>query len=106
MTPKRPDPLHWLWFAFGGRLPDRYLEWVWRDATARTWLLRYAVRILVRTVPLLVAGYFVLTLLSVPSSAVVAALVISLAFVLYMTLTSAGEFRRAWLTQHHLRLRR
>ncbi|TDQ00875.1 DUF5313 family protein [Labedaea rhizosphaerae] len=105
-APRRPDPLHWLWFAFGGRLPDRYHEWVWRDATARGWVVRYGLRMLVRTLPLLVGAYFLMVALTVPRGAAVGAVLIALLFVLYMTLTSAGEFRRAWLVQHHMRLRR
>jgi uncharacterized protein DUF5313 len=40
----RPDPVRSLWYAFGGRLGARYLEWVLRDNTARTRWLRQAVR--------------------------------------------------------------
>lgn len=98
--------MHWLWFALGGRLPERYRDWVWRDATTRWWVVRYATRVLVRTAPLLVAGYFLLALLPIPPWQIVFVLLFALAFVLYMTLTSAGEFRRVWLAQHHLRLRR
>lgn len=54
MTAKlnRPDPIHWLWYAVGGRLPDRYREWVLHDVTARTWVLRHAARSSVLLVPL------------------------------------------------------
>ncbi|WP_233575877.1 DUF5313 family protein [Saccharopolyspora rhizosphaerae] len=49
--PKRPDPLRWTWYAFGGRLPDRYGEWVLHDVTCRTWVLRHAARSLVQISP-------------------------------------------------------
>lgn len=41
---RRPGPLHWLWYAFGGRLPQAYRGWVLHDATCRTWRLRHLVR--------------------------------------------------------------
>lgn len=41
---QRPDPVRWLWYALGGRLPDRYREWVWHDVTTSTWLWRHGVR--------------------------------------------------------------
>lgn len=41
---KRPNPLLWVYYAFGGRLPDRYREWVLADATSRIWLLRAVLR--------------------------------------------------------------
>lgn len=42
--PRRPGPLRWLWYAAGGRLPDRYRSWVLHDTTCRTWHLRHLVR--------------------------------------------------------------
>jgi|SRR3954452_4214662 hypothetical protein len=41
---QRPDPLHWLWYAFGGGLPERYSTWVLYDTTASTWVLRHLLR--------------------------------------------------------------
>ncbi|GAA2351293.1 hypothetical protein GCM10009854_31310 [Saccharopolyspora halophila] len=49
--PKRPDPLRWLWYAFGGRLPERFREWVLHDVTCRTWALRHTARSLVQISP-------------------------------------------------------
>ena len=40
-----------MWYAFGGKLPARYRDWVLRDATARTWLLRAVLRGLVQVTP-------------------------------------------------------
>lgn len=48
---KRPNPLLWVWYCFGGRLPQRYRDWVLRDATSRVWLLRAVVRGLVQITP-------------------------------------------------------
>lgn len=41
---RRPDPVRWLWYAFGGSLGPRYSAWVLRDTTARTWVLRHVAR--------------------------------------------------------------
>ena len=41
---RRPGPLLWLFYAAGGRLPERYREWVLRDVTGRRWMLRHFVR--------------------------------------------------------------
>lgn len=57
---RRPDPLRWLWYAVGGRLPARYRGWVLHDTTCRTWHLRHFARTAA-----------VLTLLSVPLALVV-----------------------------------
>jgi hypothetical protein len=45
---RRPGPLRWLWYAFGGGLPERYRAWVHHDTTARTWILRHVVRTMVQ----------------------------------------------------------
>jgi hypothetical protein len=47
----RPDPLRWIWYVFGGRLPRRYSGWVLHDNTARTRWLRQAVRGVAQIVP-------------------------------------------------------
>jgi hypothetical protein len=44
----RPNPLRWLWYAVGGRLPDTYREWVLYDLTRRTWVFRHFARALVQ----------------------------------------------------------
>jgi hypothetical protein len=43
---ERPSVLLWLRYAFGGRLPSRYHDWVWHDLTSQDWRLRVAGRIL------------------------------------------------------------
>ena len=55
----RPDPFHWLAYAFGARLPARNREWVLYDVTTRTWWLRHLLRATVQLVPLLVILYVV-----------------------------------------------
>jgi fatty acid desaturase len=57
---RRPDPLRWIWYAFGGTLGPRYREWVLRDLTGRTRWKRQVVRAVVQVVPLAVALLLVL----------------------------------------------
>jgi fatty acid desaturase len=52
---RRPDPVRWIWYAFGGTLGTRYREWVLRDLTGRTRWERQIVRAVVQVVPLAVA---------------------------------------------------
>ena len=48
--PRRPGPLRWLWYAFGGGLPRRFDAWVLYDTSTRTWFLRHVARALVQLV--------------------------------------------------------
>ncbi|HEX3816033.1 MAG TPA: DUF5313 family protein [Mycobacteriales bacterium] len=59
----RPNPLQWLWYSFGGRLPQRYREWVLSDVTGPTWFLRFCSGVLLKVMPLAVAVGLVLALL-------------------------------------------
>jgi hypothetical protein len=45
---RRPNPLWWLWYALGGKLPERYSPWVLHDTTTRTWVLRHISRAMVQ----------------------------------------------------------
>ncbi len=47
----RPNPVLWIWYAYGGRLPQRHSEWVLHDVSARTWMVRHALRSLVQLSP-------------------------------------------------------
>ena len=71
MAVKRPNPLLWLWYALGGKLPDRYREWVLHDATTPTWLARRVIRRLVFMVPILALLYVLLTVILDFSSTIV-----------------------------------
>ena len=46
--PRRPDVLHWLWYAMGGALPARFSPWVLHDTSTRTWAARHVLRSLVQ----------------------------------------------------------
>lgn len=97
----RPSAWQWLRFTYGGRLPDRYRDWVLYDATCRTWLLRYAMRIVVQTLPWLVVVFVGLTVFTpVPVGLVFAAIGVSLLMSLYFTLTSADELAEVRLVKH------
>lgn len=50
----RPGPLRWLRYSLGGRLPERYRDWVLHDVTCRTWTLRQVLRSLLVATPLVV----------------------------------------------------
>ncbi len=50
---KRPGPGQWLRYALGGGLPDDLHDWVLRDTTGPTWVLRHIVRSLVYIAPLI-----------------------------------------------------
>jgi hypothetical protein len=56
----RPDPLHWLGYAFGAGLPERNRSWVLHDVTTGTWFLRHLARALVQLVPIAVLLYLLL----------------------------------------------
>jgi len=74
---------------------------VLRDATGRHWQLRYTAQVLVRSIPFLAVGFTVLVLLPGVSPAMALAAVLSgLVITLYLTLTSAKEFRQVRLVQH------
>jgi hypothetical protein len=44
----RPGPHRWLWYALGGRLPQRNRGWVLFDTTTGTWWARHVARTLVQ----------------------------------------------------------
>lgn len=50
---RRPNPVQWIWYALGGRLPGRYREWVLHDTTSRFWRWRHAARSTVLVGPLM-----------------------------------------------------
>ncbi len=49
---RRPNPLQWLWYALGGKLPADLSPWVLADTTGRTWILRHLARAVVQMLPL------------------------------------------------------
>ena len=49
---RRPDPLRWIWYTFGGALGPRYRQWVLHDLTGPTRWLRQLARAVVQVAPL------------------------------------------------------
>ncbi|AHH97957.1 hypothetical protein GCM10010174_28960 [Kutzneria viridogrisea] len=62
----RPNPVQWIWYVYGGRLPQRCREWVLHDVTCRTWALRHLLRAVVQILPALLALFVFFTLLRGP----------------------------------------
>jgi hypothetical protein len=93
----RPRPFQWVRYAFGAGLPPYLSEWVFRDTTGRTWVLRQLSRGIVQLTPLVIA-----TLVFVPGPfwirgvTVVAASGMGLLFCLaYMTETTDHRLVKA-----------
>jgi hypothetical protein len=49
----RPNPLQWVWYAFGGGLPRYLAPWVLADTTGRTWIWRHVARAVVQLLPVM-----------------------------------------------------
>jgi hypothetical protein len=49
----RPNAVRWLWYAVGGRLPEKNQAWVLHDVTGKTWLWRHTARATVMLAPLI-----------------------------------------------------
>ncbi|HEX3648813.1 MAG TPA: DUF5313 family protein, partial [Pseudonocardiaceae bacterium] len=60
---RRPNPVQWLWYAWGGRLPQRYREWVLHDVTTSTWLFRQMARAIALTLTAVAVVFVPLVLL-------------------------------------------
>ncbi|WP_099024480.1 DUF5313 family protein [Mycolicibacterium palauense] len=52
----RPDPIRWIWYAYGGTLPDRYRQWVLHDLTAPSRWARQLLRTTAVLVPFVIVG--------------------------------------------------
>ena len=59
---RRPNPVLWLFYQFGGRLPASYRDWILHDATCRTWLPRVLLRTVVWLAPVFAVLLTVLVL--------------------------------------------
>lgn len=53
---ERPNPVQWLWYAVGGRLPAPLHAWVLHDVSARTWVWRHVARMSVVVAPIAAAS--------------------------------------------------
>src|SRR4051812_27525502 len=77
---RRPGLWRWIWYAFGGGLPNDLAPWVLADTTGRTWWLRHLARAVVQVSPLVVACLFVPVPLAYRLGAAVGGLLIGLIY--------------------------
>jgi hypothetical protein len=82
---QRPNPVQWVWYAWGGGLPRHLSPWVLADTTGRTWILRHLLRAVVQVAPLMAVCLFVPPVplayrLSAAFGGLVIALIFSMAF--------------------------
>lgn len=97
----RPDPARWLWYAYGGRLPVRYRDWVLHDNTGSTWMIRHLLRAGVLVLPVLVVAFVLLFVFtSVPVGLIVGVLVVGLLISLFLMIGTAREFAAVRLARH------
>jgi uncharacterized protein DUF5313 len=100
MSVKRPDPARWLYYQYGGKLPERYREWVLRDATCGTWVLRVLIRGLVQIAPLGAALFAGLGLLGGSWPIAAGALLLGILVVARIVLTSSVDSVDARLVRY------
>ena len=97
MARTRPNPLQWLWYAFGGGLPPALAPWVLADTTRRTWIVRHLARAVVQMLPLVAVCLLAVPVpLSYRLSAAFGGLMIGLMFSMaFMTETIEHRARKA-----------
>jgi len=101
VSARRPNPLRWLYFQFGGMLPARYREWVLHDATCRTWFLRLLLRGFVHMAPVIAVLILVLRgLFGGPWLLVLGSIVLGVLVYLRMLLTIAVDSIDSRLTRY------
>lgn len=97
----RPNPGWWLWYAYGGRLPERYHEWVRKDTTSPSWMIRHLIRTGVQALPVLVIAFVLLRLYTpVPMWAIVGALLTGLLITLFFMIGTARDLVAVRLARH------
>jgi hypothetical protein len=89
---KRPNPVEWVWYAFGGGLPEDRREWVLHDVTANTRFLRHFARSMVLIAPLVVGWLFVPAPLGLRLAIVLLGLVVGL-FYSFVYIDESAEHR-------------
>jgi len=94
---RRPAPHWWLWYALGGRLPQRYRGWVLHDTTTRTWVLRHVARMFVQlAVPIALVLIFVPGAFWIRAMAALGGVFLALFFsIAYMPETTENRIVRA-----------
>ncbi|RZU34333.1 DUF5313 family protein [Blastococcus saxobsidens] len=80
MSRQRPNPLQWVWYALGGRLPRHLSPWVLADTTRRTWVWRHLARAAVQMLPIVVLCLLVPVPMAYRVSAAVGGFLLGLLF--------------------------
>ena len=95
MATHRPNPVQWVWYAFGGKLPDRCAEWVLHDVTCPTWVLRHVARALTQMSP-----FCLLILLPGPLSIRLMSVALGLCVGLFYSVCFMGEMAEHRAIKH------
>ncbi|MGP4016974.1 DUF5313 family protein [Saccharopolyspora sp. 5N708] len=100
MSGKRPNPVRWLYYQYGGTLPQRYREWVLHDATCKTWVLRVLLRCLIQILPLGAVLFVGLGVLGGSWPIAAGALLLGILVVVRIVLTSSVDSVDARLVRY------
>lgn len=96
----RPNPIRWLLFQYGVRLPARHRDWVLHDATCPTWLPRVLLRTLVQLAPAFAVVLVVLLQFDGGWGIALGALLLGVLVSLRLTLANAAESVDARLVRY------
>jgi len=97
---RRPNPALWLYFQYGGRLPDRYRDWVLHDVTCGTWLVRVLLRTVVWLAPVFAILLTVLVLAGGSWPIALGSILLGVLVSLRFTLANAAESVDARLVKY------
>lgn len=97
---RRPNPLRWLYYQYGGKLPGAYREWVLHDATCRSWLVRALVRGLIQIAPPAIVLLLGLGFLGGSWPIALGALLLGVLVIVRIALTGAVDSIDARLTRY------
>ncbi|MCA1190529.1 MULTISPECIES: DUF5313 family protein [Saccharopolyspora] len=100
MAIERPGPVRWLYYQYGGTLPPTYRDWVLRDATCSTWVLRVCLRGLLHVLPLIALLFGVLWWAGGSWPIALGSVLLGVLVVLRIVLTSSVESVDARLARH------
>ena len=94
---RRPSPLRWLWYSFGGRLPAEHRTWVLHDTTTGTWWARHLLRAFIQlAIPLALVLVFIPGPFWIRAMGALSGIFLGLIFALaYMTETTEHRVMRA-----------
>lgn len=101
MAGRRPNPILWLDYQYGGTLPARYRGWVLHESTCRTWLLRVVLRAFVQLAPIMtVLVIFLRGVLDGPWPLVLGSIGLGVLVFLRIALTMAADSADHRLTRY------